>query len=38
MKMRSAPMALEAASAPTIEAGKQEIRITINGIIEMQLE
>jgi predicted secreted protein len=38
MQMRSAPMALEAASAPTIEAGKQDIRITINGTIEMQLE
>jgi predicted secreted protein len=38
MQMRSATVAMEAVSAPTIEAGKQDIRITVNGTIEMQLE
>jgi predicted secreted protein len=38
MQMRSTTMAMEAVAAPTIEAGKQDIRITVNGTIEMQLE
>jgi predicted secreted protein len=38
LQMRSATVAMESVSAPTIEAGKQDIRITVNGTIEMQLE
>jgi predicted secreted protein len=38
MQMRSTALAMEAVAAPTIEAGKQDISITINGTIEMQLE
>ncbi|WP_455212369.1 SIMPL domain-containing protein [Kaarinaea lacus] len=39
MPMRGAVMAMEAAVAPpTIEAGKQEVQITVSGTIEMQLE
>ena len=37
MPMRSAAMAMEAAAPPTLEAGKQEIQVTISGTIEMQL-
>ena len=38
VQMRSTALAMEAVAAPVIEAGKQDIRITINGTIEMQLE
>ncbi len=39
MQMRGGVMAMEAAVAPpTIEAGKQDVQITVSGIIEMQLE
>ena len=39
MHMRGAAMAMEAAVAPpTIEAGKQDVQITVSGTIEMQLE
>ena len=39
MAMRGGVMAMEAAVAPpTIEAGKQDVQITVSGSIEMQLE
>ena len=39
MQMRGGVMAMEAAVAPpTLEAGKQDIQITVGGTIEMQLE
>ncbi|KPJ87201.1 MAG: hypothetical protein AMJ53_18520 [Gammaproteobacteria bacterium SG8_11] len=39
MAVRGGVMAMEAAVAPpTIEAGKQDVQITVNGTIEMQLE
>ncbi|MCU7886433.1 MAG: SIMPL domain-containing protein [Candidatus Thiodiazotropha sp. (ex Lucinoma annulata)] len=39
MRMRANMMALEGASvAPTLQAGSQNVRVEINGIIELQLE
>lgn len=38
LSMRGAEMPMQALSAPAIEAGKQEIQITVIGTIEMQLQ
>jgi predicted secreted protein len=38
MRTRGAVMAMEVIAPPTIEAGKQEIQVTVNGTIEIQMK